>query len=201
MRDVGAGEGGRGACDVVLTPRPMSDTIAENKVVKLQYVLTDAQGTEIDKSHPDHPLLYLHGAQNIVPGLERQLAGKAVGDVVKAVVPAAEGYGEKRGFKDVRLNRSQFPADAQLAPGMRFMSQGQNGQMFPLYVKKVQGPTVIVTPEHPLAGVELHFTCTILEIRDATEEELQHGHAHGPHGHGHGHGDEGDDEDDHGHAH
>lgn len=180
----------------------MSEIIADDKVVKLQYVLTDAKGTEIDKSHPEHPLLYLHGARNIVPGLERQLAGKQAGDVVEAIVPAAEGYGEKHGFKDVRLNRSQFPADAHLAPGMRFMTQGQDGQMRPLFVKKVQGPTVIVTPEHPLAGVELHFHCTVLEVRDATEEELEHGHAHGPHGHGHGHGDETDEsEEGHGHAH
>lgn len=165
-------------------------TIADGKVAKMQYVLRDSKGTEIDRSSEEHPLLYLHGAQNIVPGLERQLAGKQVGDVVKAVVPAAEGYGERRGFKDIRMQRSNFPDDAEVAPGNRFVSRGPKGEMIPLWVKKVQGPTIIMTPEHPLAGEELHFECTILEVRDATAEEIEHGHAHGPHGHGHGHGDE-----------
>ena len=161
-------------------------TVSAKKVVTIEYVLRDKKGEELDRSNPDAPMLYLHGARNIVPGLERQLEGKAVGDEVVAVVPPAEGYGEKDPrLKPMRIPRSQFPKDAQIRKGMQFMTRTEQG-MAPLWVVKVQGPTVVVTAEHPLAGVELHFTVKILELRDATAEELEHGHVHGPGGHHHG---------------
>ena len=160
----------------------MSDVVGEKKVVSIEYVLRNAAGEELDRSQPDHPLLFLCGSHNIVPGLEKQLLGKVVGDEVDAVVPPEEGYGPKMKVKDLRFPRSSFPADAKLEKGVQFMTRTEKGPM-PLWVKKVQGPTVICTPLHPLAGVELHFHVKILELRDATEEELQHGHAHGPGGH------------------
>jgi len=163
----------------------MTDVVAEKKVVTMEYVLRDAKGTELDKSDPEAPMAFLAGARNIVPGLEKQLVGKAVGDEVKAVVPPAEGYGEKMKMKPIRMPRSRFPKDAQIRKGMQFMTQTEQGMM-PLWVTKVQGPTVVVSPQHPLAGVELHFDVKILEIRDATDEELEHGHVHGPGGHDHG---------------
>ncbi len=164
----------------------MSQTISDKKVVTIDYVLRNAAGEELDKSDPDAPMLYLHGGHNIVPGLERQLVGKTIGDEVVAVVPPAEGYGEPDPrLKPMRVPKSSFPKDAALRKGMQFMTKTEQG-MVPLWVIKVQGPTVIVSGEHPLTGVELHFTVKVIDIRDATEVELAHGHVHGPGGHHHG---------------
>ena len=154
--------------------------VADKTVVTLTYTLADADGRELERSAEDSPLVYLHGAKNIVPGLEKELAGKGVGDDFRAVVAPADGYGPKRGLKPVRLPRSSFAKDAELAPGVAFMTRGPQGEPIPLWVKKLQGPTVVCSVEHPFAGVELHFRGTILDVRDATDEEIEHGHAHGP---------------------
>ncbi|MEM9071427.1 MAG: peptidylprolyl isomerase [Myxococcota bacterium] len=156
--------------------------IAKDKVVTIAYVLRDASGKELDKSDPESPMRYLHGHRNIVPGLERQLEGKTQGDEIDAVVPPGEGYGEKQKVKSLRVPRSQLPADAPVHKGAQLVMQSK-GQHFPVWVEKVQGPTVVLTPQHPLAGVELHFHVEVLDIRDASEEEITHGHVHGPGGH------------------
>lgn len=156
--------------------------VADKKVVTLTYTLSDPNGKELERSAEDSPLTYLHGAKNIVPGLERELTGKSVGDEFQAVVAPEDGYGPKRGLKPVRLPRSKFAKDAELAPGVAFMTQGPQGQPMPLWIKKIQGPTVVCSVEHPFAGVELHFRGKITDIRDATDEEIEHGHAHGPGG-------------------
>ncbi len=163
----------------------MSDSIGDGKVVSLEYVLTNRKGEELDRSEEGKPLVYLHGARNIVPGLERQLAGKVVGDALKAEVPAAEGYGPKQKVKPIRMPRSRFPQEMEIARGMSFQTQSKDGRSFPLWVTKVQGPTVVCTPVHPLAGEDLFFDVKVIEIRDASDEEKAHGHAHGPGGHAH----------------
>ena len=160
----------------------MSETIEDGKAVSLEYVLTNDKGDELDRSKDDRPLMYLHGSRNIVPGLERQLAGKAVGDEFDARVPASEGYGPKQKVKPIRMPRSKFPADVEIVRGMSFQTQNKQGQSFPLWVTKVQGPTIICTPLHPLCGVDLNFHVKVLEVRDATAKEKEHGHVHGPGG-------------------
>ncbi|MFO0697028.1 MAG: peptidylprolyl isomerase [Polyangiales bacterium] len=164
----------------------MAGIVADGKVVSLQYTLTDEEGEVIDQSDPGDPLLYLHGAGNIVPGLERQLEGKSVGTSLKAVVPPAEGYGEATGRVE-KAPRSAFPRGVELEIGMDFVAEGPDGSLIPLFICDIEGEDVFVTSDHPLAGVELHFDVTITEVRDATPEEVEHGHPHGPHGHGHGH--------------
>ncbi len=158
--------------------------IAADRVVTLSYVLKNTAGEELDRSDPDRPMVYLHGHRNIVPGLERQLEGKTKGDKLDAVVPPEEGYGPKQKVKTLRIPRSQLPGDAPVHPGARLIMESQ-GQHFPVWVEKVQGPTVVLTPQHPLAGVELHFSVEVLDVREATEEEIAHGHVHGPGGHDH----------------
>lgn len=172
----------------------MSEQIIEDgKVVTIQYVLKDPSGQELDKSAEDAPLAYLHGAHNIVPGLEKELVGKKPGDKVQATVPPEEGYGIKRG-KPQQIPKSRFPQDAQIRKGMSFMTESPDGRRMALWVTKVMGPMVTVTTDHPLAGVTLCFSVEVLEVRDATEEERAHGHVHGPGGHHHG-DDDGDDAD------
>lgn len=164
-------------------------TVADGKVVSIEYVLKDPAGAELDRSPEGEPLVYLHGARNIVPGLEEALVGKAVGDQVAAQVPPEKGYGPKQKIKPQEILRSKFPADANVVKGARFMTQGQDGRPMPLWVTRVAGRSISVSPQHPLAGVTLHFDVTIRAIRDATEDEKAHGHAHGADGHA-GHGEE-----------
>lgn len=174
-------------------------TIATGKVVSIDYVLTNPAGEQLDRSPEGGPLVYLHGARNIVPGLEEALSGAKVGDSLDVAVPPEKGYGPKGNAKTQRILRSKFPPEAHVEKGARFIMQGPDGRPFPIWIAKVQGREVHITPEHPLAGVTLRFAVTVKDIRDATEEELAHGHVHGPGGH-HGHGDE--DEHEHGeHAH
>ena len=160
-------------------------TVTAGKVISLEYTLRDAEGQIIDESGPGGPLDYLHGADNIVPGLERKVQGSSVGDELSVVVDPADGYGERQGQGPTPVPRDAFPEDAELEAGMHFVAQSDDGTMVPLWVVKVEDDEVFVDPNHPLAGVTLHFQVKVVAIRDATGEEMEHGHAHGAHGHGH----------------
>jgi FKBP-type peptidyl-prolyl cis-trans isomerase SlyD len=161
-------------------------TVGAGKVVSIEYVLRDEKGKEIDRSAEGSPLVYLHGAHNIVPGLEDALVGKKPGDSLEVRVPPEKGYGPKQSVKPKRILRSDFPAEAQIEKGARFMVSDPEGRPFPIWVTKVMGREVHVSPEHPMAGQVLCFSVTVHEVRDATDEEKAHGHAHGPGGHHHG---------------
>jgi FKBP-type peptidyl-prolyl cis-trans isomerase SlyD len=163
----------------------MIEVVAPELVVSFNYVLRDNDGEKLDSSPDGQPMLYLHGSQNIVPGLEKELLGKKVGDKLEVKVPAAEGYGERVADTET-VPRADFPADMDLEPGISLMAEGPDGNAFPLWVVKVADDEVTVDPNHPLAGVELNFSVEITAIRAATKEELEHGHPHGPDG-GHHH--------------
>jgi len=158
--------------------------IASDRVITFHYVLKSGSGEELDRSEADSPMQYLHGHSNIVPGLESRLVGKKAGDEFVAVVPPEEAYGRKEKLQPMRVPRSKLPADMEIQEGDQLVMEAE-GQQFPVWVEKVQGPTVILSPQHPLAGEELHFEVSVVEVRDATEEEITHGHAHGPGGHHH----------------
>lgn len=159
------------------------NTVTAGKVVSIHYTLTDPSGEVIDSSAGGEPLSYLHGAENIVPGLERQLEGKVVGDKFEAVVPPSEGYGERQGPGPQPIPLQQLPP--QVAAGMQLMGQTQDGQRFPVWVVGLTETHALVDQEHPLAGVTLHFAVEVTRVRDASSEEMQHGHPHGPGGHHH----------------
>ncbi|HLL01452.1 MAG TPA: peptidylprolyl isomerase [Myxococcaceae bacterium] len=160
--------------------------IGKDRVVELEYRLHLGDGQVIDSSEPGKPLSYLHGGGQIVPGLEGALEGLDIGESKQVVVAPAQGYGEHdaRGLQEVP--RTMFPANAELAPGMRLAAQTDGGEVIPIGIHEVRGQTVIVDLNHPLAGKTLHFDVTVRGVRDATAEELTHGHAHGPEGHEHG---------------
>ena len=163
----------------------MSDLIiSAGKVVAFHYTLTDDDGDVIDSSDGREPLDYLHGAGNIVPGLERQLVGKTTGDRLDAIVPPSEGYGERTGAPQA-VPRGALPPDLDPMPGMQLMAQGPDGQPFPLWIARVDDEQIWVDRNHPLAGVTLHFAVEIVSIRDASAEETAHGHPHGPGNHHH----------------
>ena len=162
----------------------MTDKITANKVVSLSYTLRDDDGEVIDQSEDGSPLLYLHGAQNIVPGLEEQLEDVAEGESVKATVSPEKGYGPRIGEAQ-EVRRNLFPADAELVAGMQVVAHDDEGRQIPFFITGITEDTITVDPNHPLAGETLHFEVTVDSLRDATEEEIAHGHPHGPGGHHH----------------
>lgn len=155
--------------------------VAENKVVLIHYTLT-VDGQVVDSSDGGDPLPYLHGHDNIVPGLENALSGTETGKKVQVSVDPSEGYGQPSGTAPQGVPRDAFPEDAPVQPGMQFFVQDQGGNPAPIWIAKVEGETVFITQDHPLAGKTLEFDVEVVSIREATSEELQHGHPHGPDG-------------------
>ena len=152
--------------------------IGENSVVSMHYKLTDNDGNVIDSSEGMDPLTYLHGAGNIIPGLEKALVGKVEKDALTVKVPPADGYGEVLQELVESVPKAAFQGVDTIEPGMSFEAQDPNGQMQRIVVKKVEGDMVVVDANHPLAGVELNFDVNIVSVREATEEEISHGHVH-----------------------
>jgi FKBP-type peptidyl-prolyl cis-trans isomerase SlyD len=155
--------------------------VSTNKVVTISYTLRADDGEIIDRSEESNPLVYLHGAKNIVPGLEEELEGAAEGDSIKATIPPEKGYGPRIG-EEQEVPRKLFPADAKLAAGMQVVAHDDQGRQIPFFITGLSEDTVTVDPNHPLAGETLHFEVKVESLRDATEEEIAHGHPHGPGG-------------------
>ena len=158
-------------------------TIQNDSVVNFHYTLTNAAGDVLDKSE-GQPLVYLHGAHNIVPGLENALVGKQVGDTFKVTVEPEEGYGEYQAEMVQEVPRNMFQGVDDITVGMQFQAQTDDGVQV-VTVKDVTPELVIVDANHPLAGQALTFDVEVVAIRAATAEELEHGHAHGVGGHHH----------------
>lgn len=152
--------------------------IANDCVVAFHYTLTDESGVEIDTSKGQEPLAYLHGHGGIIPGLERELAGKTIGDAMKVTVQPADGYGEQNAELIQPVPRAAFQGVEQIEVGMQFQAEGAGGQMQTVVVKEVDEENVTVDANHPLAGQVLNFDVSIESVRAASEEELAHGHVH-----------------------
>ena len=157
--------------------------ISENVVVLFHYSLTDENGNELDSSTDKDPLAYIHGHKNIIPGLEKELDGKTEGDVMVVTIEAAEAYGERQEQMVQEVPRASFQVE-EMTVGMRFEAQTPNGPVS-VVVTTVTDDMVTVDGNHPLAGKDLTFDVKIDTVREATEEELEHGHVHGPGGHQH----------------
>ena len=158
--------------------------IQKNKVVGIDYKLTDGSGKMIDSSENHGPLYYIHGTGSLIPGLETALEGKKSGENLKVKIAAKDGYGELNASLCQSVPRAQFESTEGLEIGMQFEVETDQGELI-VTVTKIEGDTVTVDGNHPLAGMELHFDVTVKEIREAFAEELAHGHVHGEHGHHH----------------
>jgi len=160
-------------------------TIAQHKVVTIHYKVVDVDsGTVIDSSEGAEPMTYLHGAQNIIPGLENALDGKQVGDEFEVTVAPEDAYGE---YSDERIQKvpvEAFEGVEKVEPGMAFTADTEHGPVN-LIVTEVDETTVTVDANHPLAGKSLSFSVKVESVRDASDEEVAHGHVHGPGGHQH----------------
>jgi len=157
--------------------------IEKNSVVSFDYTLTADDGTVLDSSEGKEPLMYLHGAGAIIPGLEKALDGHAQGDNFKVNVPPADAYGERNDDLKAEVSRSHFEGMDDLELGMQFQVPKESGGHQVVTVVDIADETVTVDANHPLAGVGLNFEVDVREVREATDEEMEHGHAHGPHGH------------------
>lgn len=158
--------------------------VAPDCVVSIHYTLKDDAGTVLDRSAPEEPLAYLHGRGNIIPGLEKELDGKNVGDALTVTIAPADGYGEHDNRLVQSVPRQTLQGIKDIKPGMRLQAQTSEGARA-VTVTKVLDDTVTLDANHPLAGKSLHFDVRIENVRPATEEELSHGHVHGPDGHQH----------------
>ncbi len=133
----------------------MTESVAKDKVVAIKYVLTNSTGEIVDRSG-DEPMEYLHGAGNIVPGLEKQLAGKSIGDKLTAEVPPEEGYGPKHDIKPQKVPRSAFPEGAMLEKGMSYSMRTEEGRAFPICDHEGARPDRHGDARPPARGPDAH---------------------------------------------
>ncbi|CAD5108674.1 FKBP-type peptidyl-prolyl cis-trans isomerase [Zestomonas carbonaria] len=159
--------------------------IAANKAVSIDYTLTNDAGEVIDSSAGGAPLVYLHGAGNIIVGLEKALTGKQAGDEVDVSIDPEEAYGEYSAELVSTLNRSLFEGVDVLEVGMQFHASAPNGGMQIVTIRDIDGEDITVDGNHPLAGQRLNFKVKVVNVRDASDEEIAHGHIHGEGGHHH----------------
>lgn len=159
--------------------------IADDCVVTLAYTLRDTAGEVLDSATAAEPFAYVHGRRSVIAGLERQLAGRSVGDQLDINLEPADAYGEHSPARVQTVPRDRFPEGIDIAPGMQFQASDEHGGRMPVRVTEVNEDGVVIDANHPLAGQTLHFAVEVLGVRAATTEELAHGHVHGPGGHQH----------------
>jgi len=155
--------------------------ITKDKVVSFHYTLTNTEGEQLESSREHQPMTYLHGKNAIIKGLEKALEGKAEGDTFEVTVEPAEAYGEKKPANIQRVSAKHFRNPKALKPGQIIGLQTQQGPV-QVTVVKVGRFNVDVDANHPLAGQSLTFDVEVTEVRNASEEEIEHGHVHGPGG-------------------
>lgn len=160
-------------------------SVTNGLVVSLAYTLRLDDGEEIDSAGADDPLVYLHGAQNIIPGLEQALTGLKIGDARDVKVEAKDAYGDMDPDAFELVTYDSFPADFKLEEGMGLrMVDRSNGRQMEAYVSELRDDGALLDLNHPLAGETLHFNVEVVGLRRATSEEIAHGHAHSE-GHSH----------------
>ena len=156
----------------------------KNRVVTIEYTLKDGDDQVIDTSEGREPLSYIHGNGMIIPGLENALEGQEPGAEVNVTLAPEDGYGERDDSMVLQIPREQFEGVDQIEPGMQFQAETDEGVQI-LTVLEAGDNEVTVDGNHPLAGVTLNFDVSIQDVREAEQEELDHGHVHGPGGHEH----------------
>ena len=157
--------------------------IQDDVVVTLEYTAI-VDGYVVDTSQEAEPIQFIQGKGQIVPGLERALYGMREGESKEVVVAAVDGYGEEDEDSIAEIPRSEFPQEIPLEPGVELQMKNEEGEEFEAYITSADNETVHLNFNHPLAGKELHFSVEVIGLREATEEELEHGHVH-IHGHSH----------------
>jgi len=146
--------------------------VAENLFVAIDYRLSLDSGEEVDSSQEGNPLSFVVGAGRIIPGLENALVGKEEGESFKVSLEPENAYGAIDDSLFQEIPRERFPADVEIKPGMAFQATGPRGPIM-LTVKEADESAVKVDLNHPMAGKKLHFDVKVVEVREASPEELQ----------------------------
>ncbi len=158
--------------------------IEQGKVVSIDYTLKDSDGKVLDASEGREPLAYLHGAGNVIPGLEATLDGKSAGDQLTAVIEPEQAYGQRDEAQMGKVARSDLQGVGDISIGTQLQAETPEGPRIVL-VTDMDEESVTIDANHPLAGETLHFDVTVNDVRDATPAEIEHGHPHQPDGHCH----------------
>ncbi|WP_067518959.1 FKBP-type peptidyl-prolyl cis-trans isomerase [Endozoicomonas ascidiicola] len=159
--------------------------IAKERVALFHYTLKNDNGEVLDSSEGESPMAYIHGEYNIVEGLENALEGKQAGDKFEVSVESAEGYGEYDESLVQPVPKEQF-GDHSVEVGQQFHADTAIGpRVVTVIAINDEEDQVVIDANHSLAGENLHFSVEVVEVREATKEELDHGHVHGPGGHEH----------------
>jgi FKBP-type peptidyl-prolyl cis-trans isomerase SlyD len=157
--------------------------VGKDAVVFMDYTLTNDEGEIIDASEAGEPLAYLHGHGNIISGLEKELEGRKTGDEMEVTIAPDDGYGEFNSDLIKEVPKSQLAGIPDLEVGMQLEMSTPEGDLV-VTVTKIGKATVTIDGNHPLAGQNLNFRVKIVDVREATKEELAHGHVHdGDHDH------------------
>ncbi len=152
--------------------------IETNKVVSIDYTLKDDDGNVLDSSQNSEPLSFIYGNGSIIPGLEKALDGKDTGDEISVTVEPEEGYGQYDDSLIIQVTKDKFQDPDNVQEGMQVQAQSQDGHMQILTVKSVDGEQVTLDANHPLAGQRLSFDVAVADVREPSQEELDHGHVH-----------------------
>ena len=156
----------------------MTLMIGQNSVVSMHYTLKNDDGDVMDTSEGKEPMVYLHGANNLIPGLEAELTGKTSGATFKTTIEPAQAYGEFSKELIQVISKSMFAGVESIEVGMSFVAQGEGGVQRQVRVVEVEGDDVTIDANNPLAGQTLHFDVNVIDVREATAQELEHGHVH-----------------------
>jgi len=159
--------------------------LRENQVVTMNFTLKDDQGNVVDSTTGQESFSFISGSKQILPKLEERIGEMLIGSKKSVVLLAEDGYGEYQEEAVRTVSRSEFPPDTEIEVGQGFFATAPDGKHVQFFIKNIDGDKVKVDFNHPLAGKELHFEVELLDLRDATPEELEHGHVHGEGGHHH----------------
>ncbi|NRD73106.1 peptidylprolyl isomerase [Shewanella sp. VB17] len=151
--------------------------ITKHCAVSIHYRLSDEKGLVIEDSFEGEPMLYLHGTENMIPGLENELEGKVSGDKLNVTVDQEHGYGPYHDGLRQEVPVTAFGDTQDISPGMRFIAETEMGQR-PVQVIEIKDDVIVVDGNHPLAGQSLNFIVEVIDVREATAEEIAHGHIH-----------------------
>jgi FKBP-type peptidyl-prolyl cis-trans isomerase SlyD len=154
-----------------------------NKVVTFNYTLKDNEGNLLDSTENGGPFTFITGNMQVLPGLEEALGSMIIGSKKNIKLAAADAYGEYDENAIQKVNRGLFPEEAELEIGMTYFAHSPEGQHIQFVVTKIENEDITVNFNHPLAGKDLEFDVHLLDVRDATPEEISHGHVHGGHHH------------------
>jgi FKBP-type peptidyl-prolyl cis-trans isomerase SlyD len=159
--------------------------LKSNQVVTMNFILKDDAGNVLDSTEGNEPFSFISGGNQILPKLEEKVGEMLIGSKKEVVLNPEDGYGIYQADAVRIVKRSEFPEDIEIGKGMSFLAKSPQGKDMQFLVKEINGDDITVDFNHPLAGKTLHFNLELLNLRDATQEELDHGHVHGAGGHHH----------------